>query len=194
MKKLVSSDLFSLENYSQQRDEFRSKVLAHKKRRQLQLGEHMTLNFEDRLTIQYQIQEMLRVERILEPRGIEDELDAYNPLIPEGCNWKATLQLEYENVDERKVALSRLLHVEDRVYIQVHGFDCVWAIADEELPRETALKTSSVHFLCFDLSPTMVAAVKTGALIRIGVDHKAYRATVDAIPLSLHQSLASDLD
>lgn len=194
MKKLSRSDLLSLEIYSQQRDEFRANLIAHKKNRRLQLGDHIMLTFEDRLTMQYQIQEMLRIERIFEAKGIEDELSAYNPLIPDGSNWKATLQIEYENADERKEALTRLLHIEDQVYTQVQGFDRVRAIADEDLPRETAEKTSAVHFLRFDLSPAMVSAAKAGTSIKFGVDHRAYCEAVDAIPESLRLSLLSDLD
>ncbi len=194
MKKLSRLDLLSLEMYLQQRDEFRTTLIAHKKNRRLQLGDHIMLTFEDRLTMQYQIQELLRIERIFESKGIEDELSAYNPLIPDGSNWKATLQIEYENADERKVALTRLLHIEDQVYTQVQGFDLVRAIADEDLPRETAEKTSAVHFLRFDLSSAMVSAAKAGASIKFGVDHGAYCETVDAIPESLRLSLLSDLD
>lgn len=194
MKKLSRLDLLSLEIYLQQRDEFRATLIAHKRNRRLQVGDHIMLTFEDRLTMQYQIQEILRIEWIFEAKGIEDELTAYNPLIPDGSNWKATLQIEYENADERKVALTRLLHIEDQVYTQVQGFGRVRSIADEDLPRETAEKTSAVHFLQFDLSPAMVFAAKAGASIKFGVDHGAYCEAVDAIPESLRLSLLSDLD
>lgn len=193
MKKLTRADLLGLENYSQQRNDFRARIIAHKKNRQLQLGEHVMLTFEDRLTMQYQVQEMLRAERIFEAEGIEDELNAYNPLIPDGSNWKVTFLIEYENAEERKEALTRLLHIEDRVYIQVYGFERVWAIADEDLPRETATKTSSVHFLRFELTTQMATAVKEGAAIGAGTDHVAYRVAVERIPEAMRQSLAADL-
>lgn len=194
MKKLTRADLLGLENYSQQRNDFRARIIAHKKNRQLQLGEHVMLTFEDRLTMQYQVQEMLRAERIFEAEGIEDELNAYNPLIPDGSNWKVTFLIEYENPDERKVALARLLHVEDKVYIQINGCERVWAIADEDLPRETAEKTSSVHFLRFELTSKMVAAVKEGAAIAVGIDHASYCVTVDCVPEAMRQSLIADID
>jgi hypothetical protein len=153
MTHLNASDLMSLEQYARQRSDFRAKVLEHKKRRQVALGPNATLYFEDRLTIQYQVQEMLRIERIFEPAGIDEELSAYNPLIPDGSNWKATFMLEYPDVEQRKRELARLIGVEDKVWVQVEGHDKVYAIADEDLERDTEEKTSSVHFLRFELRP-----------------------------------------
>jgi len=189
---LTREDLYSLEQYAQVRAEFRTKVMAHKKHRQVPLGAHATLYFEDRLTIQYQIQEMLRVERIFEPEGIRDELDAYNPLIPDGANWKATFMIEYENADERRDALVRLRGIEDQVWVQVGGFDKVFAIADEDLERENATKTSSVHFLRFELIASMIAAVKGGAAISVGSDHPDYRYQFE-VPGGVRDSLSADL-
>ncbi|MGA7979634.1 MAG: DUF3501 family protein, partial [Chromatiaceae bacterium] len=151
MQHLTRDDLHSLEKYAELRSEFRNRVMAHKKTRQVALGPHITLYFEDRLTMQYQVQEMLRAERIFEAAGIQEELDAYNPLIPDGSNWKATFMVEYEDADERREALSRLIGIEDRVWVRVAGFDKVGAIADEDLEREDETKTSSVHFLRFEL-------------------------------------------
>src|SRR6185312_308243 len=151
MNKLSVSDLYSLERYARERAAFRSEVLEHKRARQLAVGPHTTWLFEDRLTVQYQVQEMLRAERIFEPEGIEEELAAYNPLIPDGSNWKATLMIEYPNPDERRVALTQLKGIEDRCWVQVEGASRVWAIADEDLDRENEEKTSSVHFLRFEL-------------------------------------------
>ena len=189
---LTRQDLYSLEQYAQARGEFRAKVMAHKKHRQVPLGVHATLYFEDRLTIQYQIQEMLRVERIFEAEGIRDELDAYNPLIPDGANWKATFMIEYENADERRDALTRLRGIEDQVWVQVEGCERVFAIADEDLEREDATKTSSVHFLRFELMAPMVAAVKGGAGISVGSDHPDYRCQV-AVADAVRDSLSADL-
>jgi len=167
-------------------------VLAHKKPRTVHLGDHLTLVFEDELTIRYQIQEMLRIEKTFEEEGIQDELDAYNPLVPDGHNFKATMLIEYEDVEERRQALARLKGLEDRVYVQVEGFDRVRAIADEDLDRETEEKTSSVHFLRFELAPDMIAAIKRGAALVIGADHPAYRADVTA-PAETRAALAADL-
>lgn len=189
---LTRDDLFSLEQYAQARSDFRAKVMAHKKTRQVPLGAHATLYFEDRLTIQYQIQEMLRIERIFEPEGIEDELNAYNPLVPDGSNWKATFMIEYEDPDERRHALERLRGIEDLVWVQVTGFDKVFAISDEDLEREDASKTSSVHFMRFELSPPMVSAVKAGAAVTMGSDHVDYSYQTQA-PTPVRDSLASDL-
>lgn len=194
MSKLTRNDLMSLEQYAEQRLEFRKKVLAHKKNRQISVTEHTTLYFEDQLTIQYQIQEMLRIERIFEAAGIEEELDAYNALIPDGSNWKATFMIEYENENERKEALARLIGIEDKVWVQVNGFDKVWAIADEDLDRENEVKTSAVHFLRFELDETMIAAAKQGADISIGIDHPHCQYSVEPIPENIRDSLASDLN
>ncbi len=190
---LTREDLYSLEQYAQERPAFREKVLAHKKNRQVRLGEYATLYFEDRLTIQYQVQEMLRIERIFEPGEIQDELDAYNPLIPTGSNWKATFMLEYPDVEQRKRELARLVGIEDKVWVRVAGHDKVYAIADEDMERETEDKTSAVHFLRFELTPEMVRDVKAGADIAMGIDHPDYTAVVDPVPRAVRDSLAADL-
>jgi hypothetical protein len=192
MSKLTRADLLSLEAYAEQRQAFRARVLEHKKHRKIALGEHVTLLFEDRLTIQYQIQEMLRVERIFETAGIEDELAAYNPLIPDGSNLKATLLIEYEDVAERKKALTGLRGLEDRLWMQVAGFDPVWAIADEDLDRENEEKTSSVHFLRFEFTPAMVTAAKAGAGLAVGADHSHYQAHIDPLPEPIRKALVAD--
>jgi hypothetical protein len=191
--KLRPEDLFSLEQYSKQRAEFRPKVIAHKRNRTLQCGPNATWCFEDRLTVQYQVQEMLRIERIFESEGIADELAAYNPLIPDGSNWKVTLLIEFPDADERRVALGRLKGVEDRCWVQVAGHPRVFAIADEDLERENDEKTSSVHFLRFELAPAMVAAAKGGAAVSIGIDHDAYRHAIDPLPQAARDALARDL-
>ncbi|MGH8654913.1 MAG: DUF3501 family protein [Gammaproteobacteria bacterium] len=194
MDKLTRNDLYSLEEYAQRRPEFRARLMQHKKARLLALGLHVALYFEDRLTIQYQVQEMLRAERIFEPTGIEEELQAYVPLIPDGRNWKATLMLEYDDPVQRRTALARLIGIEDHVWVQVAGFERVQAIADEDLDRETPDKTSSVHFLRFELSDTMCEAVKAGANINAGIAHAHYSHTLCPIPRFIRDSLAQDLD
>jgi hypothetical protein len=193
MDKLTRDDLYSLEQYAEMRPRFREQVMEHKKNRQVALGPHATLYFEDRLTMQYQIQEMLRAERIFEPAGIQEELDAYNPLIPDGSNLKATFMVEYADEDERREALSRLVGVERKVWVQVGGFGRVYPIADEDLERETEEKTSSVHFLRFELTPDMVQAARSGAAIAMGVDHDYYSERVDAVPENVRAALAADL-
>ncbi len=193
MQKLTRDDLYSLEKYAEIRPQFRDRVMAHKKSRHVQIGPNATLYFEDRLTMQYQVQEMLRVERIFEPGSINDELDAYNPLIPDGSNWKATFMVEYTDIDERRAALARLKGVERKVWAQVDGFEPVSAIADEDLEREDETKTSSVHFLRFELSAPMVRAVKQGAGIAVGIDHPDYRHRVASLPRATRDSLAADL-
>ncbi len=193
MPRLTRSDLLTLEAYDKARPEIRAKVMEHKKHRTVHLGEHMTLIFEDSLTISYQIQEMLRAERIFEEEGIQDELDAYNPLIPDGTNWKVTQMIEYPDIEERRVMLERLKGIEDKTWVRVAGFDKVYAIADEDLERETEEKTSSVHFLRFELTPEMIAAVKAGAAIGVGVDHPEYTAAVEPLPQAVRDSLAGDL-
>ena len=194
MNALTPNDLYSLEHYAKIRKDFRSQVMAHKKNRQIPIGPNATLYFEDRLTIQYQVQEMLRIERIFEPDGIAEELAAYNPLIPDGGNWKATFMIEYPDAKERQGALARLIGIEDRVWIQVEGHDHVRAIADEDLDREDDTKTSSVHFLRFELTPEMVASAQNGAAISLGIDHPEYQFTVTAIGEPVRKSLAQDLD
>lgn len=190
---LSRDDLMSLETYAEQRADFRARVIAHKKNRQVQLGENATLYFEDRLTMQYQIQEMLRIERIFDAEGIKEELDAYNPLIPDGSNWKATFMIEFTDENDRKAALAKMIGIEDKVWMQVAGHDKVYAIADEDLERDNAEKTSAVHFMRFELSPEMVAAVKAGADIGAGIDHEAYSETIAALPANIRDSLAADL-
>ncbi len=191
--KLSRDDLYSLEKYAQLRGEFRSRVLAHKQNRLVCIGPWATLYFEDRLTMQYQIQEMLRIERIFESAGIQDELDAYNPLIPDGGNWKATFMIEVPDPDERREVLAKLVGIEDRVWVQVDDAERVFAIADEDMERETADKTSAVHFLRFELTPTMVASAKQGAPINMGIDHPVYREAITPVAESVHASLITDL-
>lgn len=193
-RKLTIDDLMTLEAYSKARSEFRRRVMAHKRPRRVALGEHVTLAFEDRLTMQYQVQEMLRAERIFEEDGIREELDAYNPLIPDGNNWKATMMIEFPDERERRAALRRLIGIEDRVYVQVAGHAPVYAVADEDLERETDEKTSSVHFLRFDLDSAMIASIKNGADLAVGVDHPEYGALVDPVPPETRDALAADLD
>lgn len=192
MQKLTRADLLSLEAYSEQRRDFRARVMAHKKNRRLPLGDHATLHFEDRLTMHYQVQEMLRAERIFEAEGIEDELAAYNPLIPDGTNLKATFMIEYDDPAERRQALARLIGVEDRVWVRVEGFAPVFAVADEDLEREAADKTSSVHFLRFEFTPPMIAAARRGAGLAVGVDHPEYRVAVNPVPEHVRAALAAD--
>jgi hypothetical protein len=193
MSKLTRDDLFSLEKYAEMRPEFRARVMAHKKNRQLPIGPNATLYFEDALTMQYQIQEMLRAERIFESAGIQEELDAYNPLIPDGSNWKATFMVEYPDEAERREQLARLIGIERHIWVQVADFSRVTPIADEDLERETEEKTSSVHFLRFELSGEMVDAIKRGAAISIGIDHPNYTHSQEPIPQNVRDSLAADL-
>jgi len=194
MQKLAHHDLMTLEQYAKARNDFRARVMAHKKNRQVQIGRNAALYFEDRLTMQYQIQEMLRAERIFEQQGIQDELDTYNPLIPDGTNLKATFMIEYPDIEERRVALGKLLGIEDKVWVQVADFRKVFAIADEDLERETEEKTSSVHFLRFELAPEMIRALKAGAALGIGIDHPAYTHTVMPVPEATLRALVADLD
>ncbi len=191
--RLAVVDLLSLEQYARQRVEFRARVLAHKKARQLQVGPNTMWLFEDRLTVQYQVQEMLRTERIFEPQGIEDELDAYNPLIPDGRNWKVTLLVEFADEQVRRVRLTQLRGIEDRCWVQVGGFDRVFAIADEDLDRENDEKTSAVHFLRFELSDAMVRALRGGAALAVGVDHSSYSHVVDPVSEATRAALLKDL-
>lgn len=193
MGAITAESLMSLEQYAKTRREFRDRVLAHKKNRTVQLGEHVTLVFEDELTMRYQIQEMLRVERIFEEAGILDELEAYNPLVPDGSNWKATMLIEYPEIEERRRALSQLIGVEDRVWIKIAGQPRIHAIADEDLDRENEDKTSAVHFLRFELSGPMKLALKGGAVLSVGVDHPNYSATIDHAAAATTASLLNDL-
>ncbi len=194
MEKLTRSDLFSLEQYAEARPAFRDKVMAHKKNRRLALGTNAALYFEDRLTMQYQVQEMLRIERIFEAAGINEELEAYNPLIPDGSNWKATFMVEFPEVEERRAMLNRLVGIEDRVYVQVADFNRVFAIADEDLERADEQKTSAVHFLRFELPPEQVRALKAGASLMAGIDHENYRVEISPVAANVRESLVADLD
>jgi len=192
MPQIARDSLLSLEAYATQRQDFRARVIAHKKQRCVQLGEHLTLVFEDELTIRYQIQEMLRIERIFEEDAIRDELDTYNPLVPDGSNWKATMLLEYPEVGERQRRLAELMGIEDRVWVQVAGCEPVFAIADEDLERENEQKTSAVHFLRFELTVEMRSALQHGAGLIAGVDHPGYRASTEVAP-DIRASLVCDL-
>ncbi len=191
---MVTRDsLMTLEAYARQREEFRAKVMAHKKNRKVYVGNHVTLMFEDELTMRYQIQEMLRVERIFEEDGIRDELEAYNPLIPDGSNWKATMLIEYPDVEQRRQMLTRLKGAEKRVWVQVSGCSRVHAIADEDMEREDEEKTSAVHFLRFELTPEMIRSLKHGAALVIGIDHPAYQVAGETVGDAVRLSLIKDL-
>lgn len=194
MKKLSREDLYSLEQYSEARPEFRAQVMAHKKNRRVPLGEICALYFEDKLTMHYQVQEMLRAERIFEAEGIQEELDAYNPLIPDGSNLKATFMVEIADEEERRVKLGELKGIETEVWFRVDGFSPVFAIADEDLDRETEEKTSSVHFMRFELEPDMVAAAKKGAPMGIGVSHKHYTHQLEPLPVNIRDALVADFN
>jgi hypothetical protein len=193
MQKLTRPDLMSLEQYAADRARLRSEVIAHKQLRNVQIGPNMTWCFEDFTTIRYQVLEMLRTERIFEGDGIQGEIDAYNPLIPDGSNWKATLLVEYPDAGERKAALEKLIGVEDRCWIRVSEMERVFAIADEDLERENDEKTSAVHFLRFELSPSMVEAMKSGTSLSVGVDHDHYRHSVSPVPIPVRDALSRDL-
>jgi hypothetical protein len=192
MPKLTRNDLFSLEQYAEVRADFRSQVINHKKNRRLALDAHHTLYFEDALTVKYQVQEMLRIERIFEAAGIAEELEAYNPLIPDGANWKATYMVEYADEAERKTALASLIGVEDRIWMQVGSHAKLYAIADEDLDRSSDEKTSAVHFLRFELTPEMVTSVKAGETLTAGIEHAAC-PTRCVVPDNVRLALASDL-
>ena len=192
MAQISRDSLLTLEAYAKQRAEFRARVIAHKKNRTVRLGEHVTLIFEDELTIRYQIQEMLRIEKIFEEEGIQDELDAYNPLVPDGSNLKATMMIEYDDPVVRKRELARLIGIEDETYLQVDGFDKVYAIADEDLERENEEKTSSVHFLRFEFTPAMIDRLKKGAALAVGIDHPNYPVRVDEVAPNVQASLVKD--
>jgi len=194
MQKLTRDDLFSLEKYAAVRDEFRSEVLLHKRNRRLALGTNAALYFEDRLTMQYQVQEMLRIERIFEADGINEELEAYNPLIPDGSNWKATFMVEFPEIEERRAMLAQLVGIEDRVYVRIGDLERNFAVADEDLDRSDAAKTSAVHFLRFELSPAEVAALKDGAPLAAGIDHDNYQVEIAPVPGNIRESLLGDLD
>jgi hypothetical protein len=193
MPRITPESLMTLESYAKARNEFRARVIAHKKPRTVHLGGHVTLLFEDELTIRYQVQEMLRIERIFEEEGIRGELDAYNPLIPDGSNFKATMLIEYEDPDERAQRLAELKGIESRVWVRVDGCDRVHAIADEDLDRENEEKTSAVHFLRFELEPAMIAALRSGAGLAMGVDHPRYAASIAAVAEDTRAALVADL-
>jgi len=193
MNKLTHAELLGLEQYAKQRADIRARVMAHKKDRTVHIGDHVTWVFEDRETIRYQIQEMLRAERIFEEAGIQDELDAYNPLIPDGSNWKVTFLIEYTDENERRAALAKLKGIEDRCWVQVADFDRVFAIADEDLERENEEKTSSVHFLRFELTAPMCKAIKSGAALHMGIDHAEYSHQLMPVSQATRDSLAKDL-
>ncbi len=193
MNKISRESLMTLEAYARTRKEFRARVIAHKKDRTVHLGEHVTLIFEDELTMRYQVQEMLRVEKIFEEAGIQDEIDAYNPLVPDGRNFKATMLIEYEDVAERQVALTKLRGIEDRTWVRVEGCKPVYAIADEDLERENETKTSAVHFLRFELTQEMAESLKYGVALAIGVDHAHYSAKADPVPAATRAALVKDL-
>lgn len=191
--KITRDSLMTLETYAKARPDFRKRVIEHKKSRTLSLGDHVTLIFEDELTIRYQIQEMLRIEKIFEEEGILHELESYTPLVPDGSNFKATMMIEYDDPAERKIALAKLIGVEDKVWVQVEGSPKVYAIADEDLERENDEKTSSVHFLRFELSKDMCEALKYGVTLSVGIDHENYKVAISPLPASSRNALVADL-
>lgn len=194
MEKLTRDDLLSLEAYAEQRPAFRADVIAHKKNRRVAIGSHAVLYFEDRLTVQYQIQEMLRIERIFEAPAINEELQAYNPLIPDGRNLKATFMIEYADADVRREALARLRGIEDRVWLRVGDGEPVYGIADEDLERSNDEKTSAVHFVRFELGEVASSALKSGESLGFGIDHDAYPHRIDCLAPNIRDALAADLD
>ena len=191
--KLTRDDLYTLEDYADIRDDFRSKVIAHKENRRLELGENLLLMFEDKLIMKYQIQEMLKAERIFEAAGINEELEAYNPLIPDGHNWKCTMLIQYPDVELRKTMLAKLIGIEDNIWMRVDGHDKVYPIADEDLERDTEEKTSAVHFMRFELTPEMIADAKAGKAVHSGVEHEHYNFTLSPIPDNVRAALMKDL-
>jgi hypothetical protein len=193
MDKLTPADLLPLEHYARERDAFRKRVLAHKRNRHISVGPHTSWLFEDRLTIQYQVQEMLRAERVFEPSGIAEELAAYNPLIPDGRNWKVTLLIEFPDPAERARQLALLKGIEDTCWVQVSGHGKVLAMADEDMERENDEKTSAVHFLRFELRPEMITSLREGVALSVGVDHTHYRHAVDPMPEAIRVALCADL-
>ncbi len=193
MPKITRDSLMTLEAYARARNDFRARVMAHKKTRTVPLGENVTLIFEDELTMRYQVQEMLRVEKIFEEAGIQSELEAYNPMIPDGSNWKATMMIEYPDVEERSRMLGELIGIEDRVWVRVASFAPVFAIADEDLDRSTDEKTSAVHFLRFELDGKLKQSLASGEALAAGVDHPRYRVSVDPMPAAIVAALLADL-
>jgi hypothetical protein len=193
MPQITRSSLMTLEDYVKSRSEFRARVMAHKRNRKVHLGTNVTLIFEDELTMRYQIQEMLRVEKIFEEAGIQEELEAYNPLVPDGTNWKATMMIEYPDPVERVARLAELIGIEDKVWVKVNGFDPVYAIADEDLDRENEKKTASVHFLRFELELEMIKALREGASLSMGIDHSAYKVPGQEVDAAARNALMVDL-
>lgn len=193
MPQISRDSLMTLETYSKERQEFRARVMSHKKNRRVQLGKNVTLIFEDELTIRYQIQEMLRVEKIFEEVGILDELQTYGVLVPDGSNWKSTMMIEYVDPDERAIRLTQLIGIEDTVWVRVQGHDPIYAIADEDLERENEEKTSSVHFLRFELPEDSVRALQQGAVLSMGIDHPAYQVMIESVDGAVRESLVDDL-
>jgi len=193
MQKLTREDLMGLEQYAEERATFRDRVMAHKKNRRLDLGTNAALYFEDRLTMQYQVQEMLRIERIFEADGINEELEAYNPLIPDGSNWKATFMIEFPDAVERQEMLEQLVGIEDRVYVQVADFDRVYAISDEDLERADEYKTSAVHFMRFEFPPEQSAALRSGSSLIAGIDHENYSVEIRPVADNIRETLLNDL-
>ena len=193
MPQISRDSLMTLETYSKERQEFRARVMSHKKNRRVQLGKNVTLIFEDELTIRYQIQEMLRVEKIFEEVGILNELQTYGVLVPDGSNWKSTMMIEYVDPDERAIRLTQLIGIEDTVWVRVQGHDPIYAIADEDLERENEEKTSSVHFLRFELPKDSVQALQQGAVLSMGVDHSAYQVMIESVDVEVRESLVDDL-
>ena len=193
MQNLLRTDLMSLEEYAERRNDFRAQVMAHKKNRQVALGPNARLYFEDRTTMQYQIQEILRIEKIFESAAIAEELEAYNPLIPDGSNWKSTFMIEFADEDERKEALARFIGIETSIWVRVGNLEKVFPIANEDLERQTEEKTSAVHFLRFELSQAMIEAAKNGSVISMGVDHPEYCHDTGELPPNISNSLTNDL-
>jgi len=193
MSKLSRENLYSLEQYSDMRPEFRQQVMEHKKNRRIFLGENATLYFESELTMRYQVQEMLRIEKIFDNEGIQEELNAYNPLIPDGKNWKATFMIEFSDENDRKEALAKMIGIEEKVYVKVDGFNPVWAIADEDLERDTEEKTSSVHFMRFELSDEMITALRNDSALSMGIEHPAYTVKIDINDQAIRDTLIEDL-
>lgn len=191
---LTRESLYSLEKYSEFRDEFRQQVMEHKRNRRLPLGTNATLYFEDQMTMQYQVQEMLRIEKIFEADGIQEELDAYNPLIPDGSNWKATFMIEFPEIEERKAMLTRLVGVEEKVWMQIGDLPKIIPIADEDLERSDDEKTSAVHFLRFELTAEQVEQLKNGAELAAGIDHDVYQVEIRPVAENIRMSLVKDLD
>jgi hypothetical protein len=194
MEKLTRKDLYTLEAYAEMRNDFRNKVMAHKANRRIDLCDHVVLYFEDRLIMHYQIQEMLRAEKIFDGDDIQEELDAYNPLIPDGTNWKATMMIQYSDVDERIRMLAKLKGIDNKTWVRVKGHDKVYAISDEDMERESEEKTSAVHFMRFELTPKMIADLKNGTSVAAGIDHENYACELDPVPENILTSLIADLE